>query len=146
MRPASKLSPAISTAPFGDVEAAILVIVGQRQRAPGSSTTSACRTSRNAADRGAFAIGGAQDQPRGDAAIDKRQRVGAVVLEGGASSSFFSGRATQVWMPKRLEGPCAGLGRALGMGDAAAGDHPVHRAGLDHLVGAEAVAVMEGAA
>ena len=37
-------------------------------------------------------------------------------------------------------------GGALGMGDAAPGDHPVQRAGTDDLVGAGAVAVMEVAA
>ncbi len=34
---------------------------------------------------------------------------------------------------------------ALGVGDAVPGQHPVHRAGFDPLVGAQAVAVMQAA-
>lgn len=69
------------------------------------------------------------------------------MLEGGRVILMVLGQGNPCLDAKQARRPLARrFRRAFGMRDTAPGDHPVERAGLDDLIGAGAVAVMEAAA
>ena len=131
-----------------DVEAAILVIVGERQARAGLEIGVCVEGLGEDPDRRGFAIGPSEDQPDAHAvALDDGEGLLAMMLE--ARLSVLLG----LWQRdpgldaehavRRLAGGCA---RPLGVGDAAPRHHPVYRARQDDLVRAQAVAVLELAA
>lgn len=96
-------------------------------------------------DRRFFAIGTSGDHAQqGASAALLRQAGGGMVIE--RRCGFF-GRARQrdpgLHAVQRVRAGALGAGRAFGMGDAAAGGHPVDVAGANHLIGAERVAVAD---
>src|SRR5271166_3368777 len=134
--------------PFDQVDAAILVIVGERQERTGLEIGIRVEGFGEDPDRRGFAIGPAEDQPDAHAvALDQGERLLTMMLEAWLSV-LLSLRQGDPGLDaeqavRRLAG---GAARPLGVGDAAPQHHPVDSAGKDDLVRAQAVAVLELAA
>ena len=130
---------------FQDVERTFDVAVVQHQLGIGVQVDGDIEGVGEHLHRRLLAIGAAGDHPQpGAVAVLLRQAGGGVVVEGRIG---FLVRPGQGHPGLHAVGQAAGgaFGRrgALGVGDAAAGGHPVDVAGPDHLVGAQGVAVAD---
>ncbi|CAH1673702.1 conserved hypothetical protein [Chelatococcus asaccharovorans] len=131
--------------PFDDVDAPVFVFVRHRQPAASCERHVGVERLREQCRGGPLAVGVPEDEPdRGATILDHRQRLFAVVLECGRHVLMAVGQGQPCLDSEQaVRTGSGGGGRALRMGHAASGDHPVQRAGTDHLVGTRAVAVVE---
>ena len=135
-------------AALGDVYPAILVIVGQRKARAGGKRHVEIEGLGIKRGRCLGPIGAAEDQRRRDPlGLEAGQGLLAVMLEDRVHLLAVLGQGDPGLDAVKAVRPLPAGGRgALGMSDALAGHHPVHRAGQDHLIGADTVAMMEIAA
>ncbi len=131
----------------GDVDAALAMIIVDRQPCAGVALDRDVERAREHLHRRGQPVGVAGDDAQPHAALveaQRRQRRGRMVME--------RGRGLLVGLRQgdpgldavhAVAGGALGRRRALGVDDTAAGRHPVDVAGPDHLVETEAVAVLD---
>ena len=132
---------------FHGVQRALGMFGGNGQSAAGLQVDRNVQRVRQHGHRRALAEGVAGDDGHADARqFDHRQRGGRVVHEGRRGVFVFARqRHPGLQAVHALRLAQQALGRAFGVGDAAAGGHPVHVARVDFLQRAQAVAVHDRA-